>query len=51
MLVTGVASEVEPPDRIAARGWVAFELAIGEILSIRRASNDDQLVVDRWAQT
>jgi pyridoxamine 5'-phosphate oxidase-like protein len=47
VLLTGMAEEVEPTETFAARGWIAFELRVGEILSIRHAS-DGEIAVERW---
>jgi Pyridoxamine 5'-phosphate oxidase len=50
VLVTGVASEVEAPDDFARRGWITFDLRVGEVLSIHYPERDDRPVVRRWSR-
>jgi hypothetical protein len=47
VLLTGTAEEVEPTDAFAARGWIAFELRVAEVLSVRHAT-DGETAVQRW---
>jgi hypothetical protein len=50
IMVTGVATEIEAPDDFAARGWIAFDLRIGEVLSVRYPERDDRPLVTRWSR-
>ena len=46
VLLTGSARECDAPEELRSRGWVTFELSIGEVLSI--VNDGSGPVVERW---
>jgi hypothetical protein len=48
VLLTGIASQVDPTESFQSPGWVAFELAVGEILSIRHLTAGGRPTIERW---
>ncbi|MEY2474023.1 MAG: hypothetical protein QOK28_3352 [Actinomycetota bacterium] len=46
VLLTGVAVECEASDEFRARGWITFDLRIGEVLSIVNEGSGP--VAERW---
>ena len=52
VLVTGVAIEVEPTAADVAKGYVCFELFVGEVLATRYDAGDDYRPIrNRWSAT
>ena len=47
VLLRGRAAEVDAPEDFVAQGWLAFELRIAEILTVRRDAASE-LVVAHW---
>lgn len=48
VLVTGVAVPTDATDGDRGRGWIAFELLIGEVLSVRYEGDEATPVTQRW---
>jgi len=46
VLLTGIAQECQAPEEFRSRGWITFDLSIGEVLSI--VNDGSGPVVERW---
>ena len=48
VLVTGTAKVTDPTDNDVERGWVAFELLVGEVLAIGNEPETAGRAITRW---
>ena len=48
VMITGTARPAEPSEEDASKGWILFELLIGEVLSTRYDAATSAPVVVRW---
>lgn len=49
VLITGTAVPAEATEEDERRGWIAFELLVGEVLSVRYVGEEATALSERWS--